>query len=93
MIFLILSLAITRFCLSVLQHFLGMGPAVPTAELAAPFPPQPTLGGITPRCGDLGVQAGRMEYPHPPLPPGSSLLQLTHPCVAVGGFCCMHEVC
>lgn len=94
MIFLILSLAITCFCLSVLQHFLGMGPAVPTAELAAPLPHQPTHNGIAPPgCGDLGVPAGRMECPHPPLPPGSSLLHLTDPWVAVGGFCCMLEVC
>lgn len=87
MIFLILPLAITRFCLSALQHFLRMWPAVPTAELAAPLPHQPTHSGITPSgCGDLGVQKGRMECPHPPLPPGSSLLQLPDPCVAVGGF-------
>lgn len=85
MIFLILSLAITHFCLSELQHFLGMGSAVPTAELAAPTHP-------------LGVwwpwSAGREDGGSPlSCPLCSSLLQLTEPCVAVGRVCCMQEVC
>lgn len=69
------------------SHFLGMAPALLTAEH------QGTHGGISPGCGGPGALPGRMESPHPPSPPGSSLLQLPDPSVPAGGFCCMQEIC